>query len=345
MSCTPVLGIDSNETNKIENEVSKTSSAARKMNAHFCEFTDPVKGQCKQRAINGFNYCIRHILLDSNSPYKQCQHRRKPKNKHEVPVLCTNAIRASSSEIYCSTHLIMKGMKDPKSTQRRESKLNQQRSPKADLMDIGENNIPMSTQQQDTTTRYFEDDQHSSTNILMSNQWTSPPHNNCQQSQISPTKQSYLPSIPVHQQTMASDDASSVHLKNDSQFLSQGTSQSNSMGQRQIKSEIRASSDDSPINLINKAYPHLAAKLLQHSSSQKSLQKIDAQHERIETRIPPQKIFNDIPRPKIPGIFKIIFIIPSRMKISSTKYCSYKFALPQSNATRDTNTASSELHK
>ena len=43
--------------------------------------------------------------------------------------------------------------------------------------------------------------------------------------------------------------------------------------------DLNLSSDDSPINLINKAYPHLAAKLLQHSSSQKSLQKIDAQHE------------------------------------------------------------------
>uniref|UniRef100_A0A1I8BR86 Zf-C3Hc3H domain-containing protein n=1 Tax=Meloidogyne hapla TaxID=6305 RepID=A0A1I8BR86_MELHA len=54
-----------------------------KLNAHFCEHTDQLKGQA----------------------------------------LCTNAIRSASSEIYCSTHLIMKGLKDPKLS-RKDSKLN-----------------------------------------------------------------------------------------------------------------------------------------------------------------------------------------------------------------------------
>ncbi|VDN24698.1 unnamed protein product [Gongylonema pulchrum] len=82
--------------------------------SRFCEFSDPEKGQCRQRAIIEYRYCIRHILLDPTAPYIQCQHARKPKSRHDTNLRCTNAIRKDENRSFCKTHMIMNGLMEPK---------------------------------------------------------------------------------------------------------------------------------------------------------------------------------------------------------------------------------------
>uniref|UniRef100_A0A915JVJ9 Potential DNA-binding domain-containing protein n=1 Tax=Romanomermis culicivorax TaxID=13658 RepID=A0A915JVJ9_ROMCU len=68
---------------------------------------------CRQRCINGFKFCIRHILNDSSAPYKPCAHVRVTGTK-SIP--CNNAVlqQANVNSKYCGTHLIMMGLRTPK---------------------------------------------------------------------------------------------------------------------------------------------------------------------------------------------------------------------------------------
>ena len=40
----------------------------------LCSFSRKI---CNQRRLNGYAFCIRHILEDKNSPFKQCQFKTK----------------------------------------------------------------------------------------------------------------------------------------------------------------------------------------------------------------------------------------------------------------------------
>uniref|UniRef100_A0A7E4VNS5 NSL complex protein NSL2 n=1 Tax=Panagrellus redivivus TaxID=6233 RepID=A0A7E4VNS5_PANRE len=105
---------ESKEETKPEGKGKKPKK--EKLTSCSCNFVDPEKKTaCKQRSILRYKFCIRHILSDETAPYKRCQYRKVANNKPDDPGKeCTNAIPKEATEIYCTTHLIMMGVKQPK---------------------------------------------------------------------------------------------------------------------------------------------------------------------------------------------------------------------------------------
>ncbi|CAL1276039.1 unnamed protein product [Larinioides sclopetarius] len=60
---------------------------------------------CKQRRINGYAFCIRHILEDKSAPFKQCAHVARY-NKQK----CTNPIPSNENREFCNSHMQVAGM-------------------------------------------------------------------------------------------------------------------------------------------------------------------------------------------------------------------------------------------
>ncbi|KAJ7389824.1 INO80 complex subunit D [Desmophyllum pertusum] len=68
----------------------------------LCSYSEKL---CKQRRLNGYAFCIRHVLEDKNAPFKQCQFVAKY-NGHQ----CTNPIPFAEDRIYCNSHLQVLGI-------------------------------------------------------------------------------------------------------------------------------------------------------------------------------------------------------------------------------------------
>lgn len=77
----------------------------------LCSYSEKL---CKQRRLNGYAFCIRHVLEDKNAPFKQCQFVAKY-NGHQ----CTNPIPFAEERIYCNSHLQVLGIV-PKKNRRKK---------------------------------------------------------------------------------------------------------------------------------------------------------------------------------------------------------------------------------
>ncbi|KAL8606110.1 hypothetical protein ACOMHN_032117 [Nucella lapillus] len=68
----------------------------------LCSFS---KKQCNQRRLNGYGFCVRHILEDPTAPFRRCAYVAKS-SQH----LCTQAIPQGEERAYCNNHMQVLGM-------------------------------------------------------------------------------------------------------------------------------------------------------------------------------------------------------------------------------------------
>lgn len=68
----------------------------------LCSFSRKL---CKQRRLNGYGFCIRHILEDCHAPFKQCEFTIKSNSEK-----CFNPVPKSATRIYCNNHLQVLGL-------------------------------------------------------------------------------------------------------------------------------------------------------------------------------------------------------------------------------------------
>eukprot|EP00794_Sanderia_malayensis_P003249 gene3249-3730_t len=78
----------------------------------LCSYSEKV---CMQRRLNGFAFCIRHILEDRGAPFKQCQFFAKY-NKSR----CINPVPILEKRNYCNSHMQVLGIIPKKLKKKRE---------------------------------------------------------------------------------------------------------------------------------------------------------------------------------------------------------------------------------
>ncbi|KAK6970397.1 hypothetical protein BgiMline_026049 [Biomphalaria glabrata] len=85
------------------------SSADSKL---LCSFSGKL---CNQRRLNGYGFCIRHILEDPSAPFKRCAYVAKSSNQ-----MCTQAIPKHEERRYCNNHMQVLGILPKKERKKKE---------------------------------------------------------------------------------------------------------------------------------------------------------------------------------------------------------------------------------
>ncbi|KAI5613557.1 INO80 complex subunit D-B [Silurus asotus] len=73
---------------------------------------------CKQRRLNGYAFCIRHVLEDRSAPFRQCEYVAKYNSQR-----CTNPIPQTQDRKYCSSHLQVMGVLPKKERKKKQDTL------------------------------------------------------------------------------------------------------------------------------------------------------------------------------------------------------------------------------
>uniref|UniRef100_S4RHC8 INO80 complex subunit Db n=1 Tax=Petromyzon marinus TaxID=7757 RepID=S4RHC8_PETMA len=88
-------------------------------NKPLCSYSPKL---CKQRRLNGYAFCIRHVLEDKTAPFKQCQYVAKYNNQR-----CTNPIPKAEDRVYCNSHLQVLGLVPKKERKKKSEQLDEPR--------------------------------------------------------------------------------------------------------------------------------------------------------------------------------------------------------------------------
>lgn len=89
-------------------------------NKPLCSYSPKL---CKQRRLNGYAFCIRHVLEDKTAPFKQCEYVAKYNSQR-----CTNPIPKSEDRRYCNSHLQVLGFIPKKERKKKNDTLEEMRS-------------------------------------------------------------------------------------------------------------------------------------------------------------------------------------------------------------------------
>ncbi|XP_031414906.1 INO80 complex subunit D isoform X2 [Clupea harengus] len=88
-------------------------------NKPLCSYSPKL---CKQRRLNGYAFCIRHVLEDKTAPFKQCEYVAKYNSQR-----CTNPIPKSEDRRYCNSHLQVLGFIPKKERKKKHEALEEMR--------------------------------------------------------------------------------------------------------------------------------------------------------------------------------------------------------------------------